>query len=483
MSSYTKLTKDEECESVDSTMYRGIIGSLLYLTASRPDIMFSVCLCARFQEAPKTSHLEAVKRIFRYIKVTMHLGLWYPKGNGIETVAYADSDHAGDYVDRKSTSGICTFVGCCLTSWFSKKQTDLAISTTEAEYVTMPQITGFDHQKTRNIPKELLPYGMLLTILFKHVVSVFPELVIDHYLLHDRVMHPLAPHYEQKTRSDHGKKGPRESNASSSSTTLNHPSSSRPLDDTIDVNDEESFHSNSSSPSQNVSSSSNVVPKVHQNPPHESHNLNTYLFETINLQTQQRDAHREGLRSIGQALKDMMSGKRNLKLALPCFAKPSFASSSIQTMLCHSILSFPLFKSPNSHTSPPPSPSSSSSPSSSMSCSNHHFNFSRKPRMSVRQVWKHKTSTPKSSPSYQKDSPPLPPKVYFQSPSPPSYNPLRDQMINQLHNISTILDSHTNPSNAYIHVPPSPSPQPMLKLNFTHVFVIVASILDTNSTP
>ncbi|GJR62109.1 retrovirus-related pol polyprotein from transposon TNT 1-94 [Tanacetum coccineum] len=105
MSSDTKLMKDEECESVDSTKYRGMIGSLLYLTASRPDIMFSVCLCARFQEAPKTSHLEAVKRIFRYIKVTTHLGLWYPKGIDIEIVVYANSDHAGDYVDRKSTSG------------------------------------------------------------------------------------------------------------------------------------------------------------------------------------------------------------------------------------------------------------------------------------------------------------------------------------------------------------------------------------------
>ncbi|GJZ39949.1 retrovirus-related pol polyprotein from transposon TNT 1-94 [Tanacetum coccineum] len=102
MSSDTKLTKDEECESVDSTKYRGMIGSLLYLTASRPDIMFSVCLCARFQEAPKTSHLEAVKRIFRYIKGTTHLGLWYPKGIDIETI----------------------------------KQTALAISTTEAEYVS-----------------------------------------------------------------------------------------------------------------------------------------------------------------------------------------------------------------------------------------------------------------------------------------------------------------------------------------------------------
>nr|GEW19276.1 copia protein [Tanacetum cinerariifolium] len=97
--------------------------------------MFSACLCARFQEDPKTSHLEAVKRIFRYIKGTMNLGLWYPKGSDIETIVYADSDHAGDYANRKSTSGVCMFMGCCLTSWFSKKQTALAISTIKAEYV------------------------------------------------------------------------------------------------------------------------------------------------------------------------------------------------------------------------------------------------------------------------------------------------------------------------------------------------------------
>ncbi|GJX42633.1 copia protein [Tanacetum coccineum] len=136
MSSDTKLMKDEECESVDSTKYRGMLGSLFYLTASRPDIMFSVCLCGHFQEAPNTSHLEAIKRIFRYIKGTTYLGLWYPKGTSIEIVVYADSDHAGDYVDRKSTSGICTFVGCYLTSWFSKKQTALAISTTDAKYIS-----------------------------------------------------------------------------------------------------------------------------------------------------------------------------------------------------------------------------------------------------------------------------------------------------------------------------------------------------------
>ncbi|GJX48625.1 hypothetical protein Tco_0273815 [Tanacetum coccineum] len=136
MSTEIKLTKDDEANSVDSSKYQGMIGSLLYLTASRPDIMFGVCLCACFQENPKTTHLEAVKRIFRYIRGTMHLGLWYPKGTRIETIVYADSDHASDYVDSKSTSGVCTFMGCCLTSWFAKKQMALAISTIEADYVS-----------------------------------------------------------------------------------------------------------------------------------------------------------------------------------------------------------------------------------------------------------------------------------------------------------------------------------------------------------
>ncbi|GJU26617.1 putative reverse transcriptase domain-containing protein [Tanacetum coccineum] len=112
-SSDTKLMKDEECESVDSIKYRGMIGSLLYLTASRPDIMFSVCLCARFQEAPKTSHLEAVKRIFRYIKGTTHLGLWYPKGTGIKTVVYSDSDQRRLCGSKSTSDG----GGGCGLSW------------------------------------------------------------------------------------------------------------------------------------------------------------------------------------------------------------------------------------------------------------------------------------------------------------------------------------------------------------------------------
>ncbi|GJT73018.1 retrovirus-related pol polyprotein from transposon TNT 1-94 [Tanacetum coccineum] len=158
MSTKTKLTRDEEGESVDNTKYRGMIGSLLYLPTSRLDILFSACLCAHFQEDPKTSHLEAIKRIFRYIKGTMHLGLWYPKGSDIETIVYADSDHAGDYEDRNSTSGLRTFMGCFLTSWFSKKQTALAISITEAEYVSVEKAC----QQALWMKQALTDYGIRL---------------------------------------------------------------------------------------------------------------------------------------------------------------------------------------------------------------------------------------------------------------------------------------------------------------------------------
>ncbi|XP_071728614.1 uncharacterized mitochondrial protein AtMg00810-like [Rutidosis leptorrhynchoides] len=151
MATNVKLTLEREGEPFNSTKYRGMIGSLLYLTASQPDIMFSVCLCARFQENPKTSHVEVVKRIFRYLKGTMHLGLWHPKFTGVDIMCFADSDHRGSMIDRKSTSGVCAFVGLCLTSWFSKKQTSVALSTTEAKYVAMGrEITNTRNQRITN---------------------------------------------------------------------------------------------------------------------------------------------------------------------------------------------------------------------------------------------------------------------------------------------------------------------------------------------
>ena len=135
MSTSDKLTEDPKGIPVDTKKYRGMIGSLLYITASRPDIQYSVCKCARFQVAPKESHLSAVKRILRYLKGTVDLGLWYPKGVPFDLVCFSDSDYAGHLVDRKSTSGTCQFLGGCLVSWFSKKQNSVSISTTEAEYI------------------------------------------------------------------------------------------------------------------------------------------------------------------------------------------------------------------------------------------------------------------------------------------------------------------------------------------------------------
>jgi hypothetical protein len=113
-----------------------MIGSLLYLCASKLDIMLSVCMCARFQAAPKDCHLRAVKRIMRYLVLTHNLGLWYPKGSHFELFGYSDVDYAGCKMDRKSTSGICQFLVRSLVSWSSKKQNSVALSTAETEYVT-----------------------------------------------------------------------------------------------------------------------------------------------------------------------------------------------------------------------------------------------------------------------------------------------------------------------------------------------------------
>jgi hypothetical protein len=136
MSPATKLDKDEQGKSVEITLYRGMIGSLLYLTASRPDIMFATCLCARFQADPKESHITAVKRIFRYLKGTINLGIWYPKQGSFDLAGYSDADFAGCRIDRKSTSGTCQFLGGRLVSWFSKKQNSVSTSTAEAEYIS-----------------------------------------------------------------------------------------------------------------------------------------------------------------------------------------------------------------------------------------------------------------------------------------------------------------------------------------------------------
>ena len=109
MATATKLDKDVGA-SVDITNYRGMIGSLLYLTASRPDIMHATYLCTRFQADPREPHLIAVKRIFKYLKGTADLGLWYPRESYFKLIGYSDADFAGCKIDRKSTSGSCQFL-------------------------------------------------------------------------------------------------------------------------------------------------------------------------------------------------------------------------------------------------------------------------------------------------------------------------------------------------------------------------------------
>ncbi|GKC16392.1 hypothetical protein Tco_1013174, partial [Tanacetum coccineum] len=136
------LIKDEEAADVDVHLYRSMIGSLMYVTSSRSDIMFAVCACSRFQVTPKTSHLHDVKRIFRYLKVKPKLGLWYPRESSFDLEAYSDSDYAGANLDRKSTTGGCKFLGRRLISWQCKKQTIVATSTTEAEYVVDANCCG-----------------------------------------------------------------------------------------------------------------------------------------------------------------------------------------------------------------------------------------------------------------------------------------------------------------------------------------------------
>ncbi|WJX67886.1 hypothetical protein P8452_52313 [Trifolium repens] len=132
---HLKLTKDEKGVDVDQSLYRSIIGSLLYLTTSRPYITFAVDVCARYQAEPKMSHLTQVKRILKYVNDTSDYGILYSHYENSMLVGYCDADWAGSADDRKSTSGGCFFLGNNLISWFSKKQNSMALSTAEAEYI------------------------------------------------------------------------------------------------------------------------------------------------------------------------------------------------------------------------------------------------------------------------------------------------------------------------------------------------------------
>ncbi|GKD80333.1 hypothetical protein Tco_1342954 [Tanacetum coccineum] len=148
------LLKDTEAEDVNVHLYILMIGSLMYLTSSRPDIMFAICAYARFQVTPKVSHLHAVKKIFKYLKGQPKLGLWYPKDSPFDLEDYTNSHYAGASLDKKSTTRGCQFLGSRLISWQYKNQT-VANSTTEAEYVAAASCSG----QVLWIQNQMLDYG------------------------------------------------------------------------------------------------------------------------------------------------------------------------------------------------------------------------------------------------------------------------------------------------------------------------------------
>ncbi|GJT86415.1 putative ribonuclease H-like domain-containing protein [Tanacetum coccineum] len=167
METHKPLSKDADGTDVDVHLYRSMIRSLMYLTSSKPNIMFVVCAYSRFQVQPKASHLHVVKRIFRYLKGQPTLGLWYPKDLPLDLIAYSDSDYAAASLDRKSTTEGCQFLGCRLISWQCKKQTIVANSTTEAEYIAASncygQVSVLDYKYTH------ISILLIISILMAHM--------------------------------------------------------------------------------------------------------------------------------------------------------------------------------------------------------------------------------------------------------------------------------------------------------------------------
>ncbi|GKD69778.1 putative ribonuclease H-like domain-containing protein [Tanacetum coccineum] len=185
------LVKDGDADDVDVHLYRSMIRSLMYLTTSRPDIMFVVCACARFQVTPKTSHLLAIKRIFRYLKGKPTLGLWYSRDSPFELVAYTDSDYAGATQDRKSTTRGCQFLGNRLISWQCKKQTVVATSTTKAKYVAAASCC----RQVLWIQNQLLDYGYNFMNTVINIDNNSTICIIENPVQHSKTKHIEIRHH------------------------------------------------------------------------------------------------------------------------------------------------------------------------------------------------------------------------------------------------------------------------------------------------
>ncbi|GJZ94964.1 putative ribonuclease H-like domain-containing protein [Tanacetum coccineum] len=173
------LIKDEEAADVNVHLYRSMIGSLMYLTASRLDIMFAVCACSRFQVTPKTSHLHVVKRIFRYLKGKPKLGLWYPRVSSFDLEAYSDSDYAGENLDRKSTTGGCQFLGRRLISW----------------QVLWIQNQLLDYGQVLWIQNQLLDYGFKFMNIKIYIDNESTICIVKNPVFHSKTKHIEIRHH------------------------------------------------------------------------------------------------------------------------------------------------------------------------------------------------------------------------------------------------------------------------------------------------
>jgi hypothetical protein len=185
------LGKDEDGKDVDVKLYRSMIGCLMYLTTSRPDITFAVCLCARHQVQPKVSHLNAVKRIFRYLRQQPKLGLWYPRESPFHLHAFSDSDYAGDNYDRRSTTGGCQYLGSRLVSWQCKKQTIAATSSTEAEYVAAASCCA----QVLWLQNQLLDYGFNFKNTPINIDNESTICIVKNPVYHSKTKHILIRHH------------------------------------------------------------------------------------------------------------------------------------------------------------------------------------------------------------------------------------------------------------------------------------------------
>nr|GEU61005.1 copia protein [Tanacetum cinerariifolium] len=195
-----KLDLDQNGTPVDATKYRSMIGALMYLMSSRPDIVHATCLCARYQAKPTKKHLKEVKRIFHYLWGTVNMGLWYTKDSGFELTGFSDADYAGCKDTFKSTSGGAQFLSEKLVSWSSKKQDCTALSTAESKYVSLSACCA----QVRWMRTQLTDYGFHFNKILIYCDSKSAIAISCNPVQHSRTKHIAFRYHSIKEHVEKG---------------------------------------------------------------------------------------------------------------------------------------------------------------------------------------------------------------------------------------------------------------------------------------